>query len=103
MASLLGIVLIVIFLSFILVYINTPPPKYPLHIPPSMFKADYENFAFVGRDGTVLNGWLIRPVAARTVAGSASMVFPWVDLQQSLRQRNRTASVPLLQTAFSRD
>jgi hypothetical protein len=56
MASLLGIVLIVIFLSFILVYINTPPPKYPLHIPPSMFKADYENFAFVGRDGTVLNG-----------------------------------------------
>jgi len=67
-ASLLGIVLIVFFLSFILVYINTHPPKYPLHIPPSMYKADYEDVAFTGRDGIVLKGWLIRPVPARVAA-----------------------------------
>jgi len=64
-ASLLGIVLIVFFLSLILVYINTHPPKYPLHIPPSMYKADYEDVSFTGRDGIVLKGWLIRPVPAR--------------------------------------
>jgi dipeptidyl aminopeptidase/acylaminoacyl peptidase len=68
MASLLGIILIVFSLSFILVYINTHPAKYPLYLPPSMYKADYEDVSFPGRDGIVLKGWLIRPVPAGNAA-----------------------------------
>ncbi len=61
-ACLLGTVLIVFSLSFVLVYINVHPPRYRLHIPPSMFNADYENVAFAAKDGVVLKGWFIRPM-----------------------------------------
>jgi fermentation-respiration switch protein FrsA (DUF1100 family) len=64
MACLLGIILIVFFLPFILVYINTHPPKYPLHIPPSTYNANYEGVAFTSGAGIILKGWLIRPVPA---------------------------------------
>ena len=58
---LLGIVLIVIALSLILVYANTHPPRYPLHIPPSDYKAEYEDVSFTTSDGVLLKGWLIKP------------------------------------------
>src|SRR5208337_3105639 len=61
---LLGIVFLAVTLSFIIVYVNTHPRKYPLHIPPSKYKADYEDIAFISKDGTVLKGWLIRPFPA---------------------------------------
>jgi fermentation-respiration switch protein FrsA (DUF1100 family) len=61
MNILLGIILLIIAFSFILVYANTHPPKYPLHIPPSEYKADYEDVSFTSADGIVLKGWLVKP------------------------------------------
>jgi uncharacterized protein len=61
MNILIGIALIVVGLSFILVYANTHPPKYPLHIPPSVYKADYVDVSFTSADGIVLKGWLVKP------------------------------------------
>ena len=61
MNILIGIVLLVVALSFVLVYANTHPPKYSLHIPPYVFKADYEEVSFTSEDGIVLKGWLVKP------------------------------------------
>jgi len=61
---LLGIALLVVALSFILVYANTHPPRYPLHIPPSRFQADYEDLSFTTDDGIVLRGWLVKPAGS---------------------------------------
>lgn len=58
---LIGIILIVIALSLVLVYANTHPPRYPLHIPPSEYRADYENVSFRTEDGVELKGWLVKP------------------------------------------
>ena len=58
---LLGIVLLVIALSFILVYANTHPPRYPLNVPPSDYGQPYERVSFVTEDGLTLAGWLIKP------------------------------------------
>jgi dipeptidyl aminopeptidase/acylaminoacyl peptidase len=66
MNILIGITLIVVGLSFILVYINTHPPKYPLHIPPSEYRADYEAVSFTAEDGIVLKGWFVKPPHPRT-------------------------------------
>jgi dipeptidyl aminopeptidase/acylaminoacyl peptidase len=62
MNILIGIVILVVALSVVLVYANTHPPKYPLHIPPSVYKADYEAVSFTSEDGIVLKGWLVKPV-----------------------------------------
>lgn len=61
MNILIGIILLVVALSFILVYANTHPPKYPLHIPPSDYQAEYEAVSFTSDDGITLKGWLVRP------------------------------------------
>jgi len=61
MNILIGLVLLVAALSFVLIYANTHPPKYPLHIPPSVYKADYEAVSFTSEDGIVLKGWLVKP------------------------------------------
>jgi dipeptidyl aminopeptidase/acylaminoacyl peptidase len=58
---LVGIVLLVIALSFILVYANTHPPRYPLNIPPSDYGQPFERVSFVSEDGLTLAGWLIKP------------------------------------------
>ncbi len=58
---LLGIVFLVISLSFILVYTNTHPPRYPLNVPPSDYGQPYERISFVTEDGVTLAGWLIGP------------------------------------------
>ena len=47
MHILLGIILLIIALSFVLVYVNTHPPRYALHIPPSEYAVPYENVSFV--------------------------------------------------------
>jgi dipeptidyl aminopeptidase/acylaminoacyl peptidase len=57
----IGIVLLIVALSFILVYINTHPPKYPLHIPPSEYRADFEAVSFLSEDGITLKGWFVKP------------------------------------------
>jgi dipeptidyl aminopeptidase/acylaminoacyl peptidase len=61
MNILLGIVLLIIALSFILVYVNTHPPRYPIHIPPSDFQAPYEAVSFTTVDAILLKGWVVKP------------------------------------------
>jgi dipeptidyl aminopeptidase/acylaminoacyl peptidase len=61
MNVLLSLLLLTIALSFILVYANTHPPRYPLHVPPSEYQADYETISFVSEDGLPLKGWLVKP------------------------------------------
>ncbi len=61
MDILIGIVLLVVALSFVLVYANTHPPKYPLYIPPSKYHVDYEAVSFTSDDGVALKGWLVKP------------------------------------------
>lgn len=57
----IGIIVLVIALSFILVYANTHPPRYPLHTPPSQYKVDYEDVSFITSDDVLLKGWLLKP------------------------------------------
>ncbi len=61
MNILIGIILLVVALSFILVYANTHPPKYPLHIPPSEYRMEYEAVSFTSEDSVALKGWLVKP------------------------------------------
>jgi dipeptidyl aminopeptidase/acylaminoacyl peptidase len=58
---LLGIGLLVIALSFVLVYANTHPPRYLLNVPPSDLGRSYERVSFVTEDGVTLAGWLVGP------------------------------------------
>ncbi len=94
MNILIGIVLLVVAFSLILVYANTHPPKYPLHIPPSVYKADYEDCSFTSADGIVLKGWLVKP--ARHVQKSSAIIIchgvganrsDFIGLAASLSQR----------------
>ncbi len=61
MNILFGIVLFTVVFSLILVFANTHPPRYPLHVPPSDYKADYEEVSFITEDEVLLKGWLIKP------------------------------------------
>ena len=61
MHILLGVILLVIALSFVLVYVNTHPPRYSLNIPPSDFRVPYESVSFTTADGILLKGWLVKP------------------------------------------
>ena len=61
MHILLGVVLLFVALSFVLVYVNTHPPRYQLHIPPSDYHVPYETVSFTTRDGVLLKGWVVKP------------------------------------------
>ena len=61
MTILIGTILLVVALSFLLVYANTHPPRYPLFAPPSAYKADYEDVVFTSGDGVTLKGWIVKP------------------------------------------
>jgi len=61
MTILIGAILFIVALSFLLVYANTHPPRYPLFAPPSAYKADYEDVVFTSKDGVPLKGWIIKP------------------------------------------
>jgi len=73
MHILLGIILLVIALSFILVYVNTHPPRYPLHILPSDFQAPYEAVSFTTVDAFLLKGWVVKP--ERLLAKSPAIII----------------------------
>lgn len=62
---LLFILLSVSAVSFVLVYINTHPLRYPLYIPPSEYKADYEAVFFESQDKVRLSDWLVKPLHPR--------------------------------------
>lgn len=59
------IVFAVISFSLLLVYANTHPPRYPLHVPPSQYHVDFESVSFTTSDAVKLAGWLIKPVPRR--------------------------------------
>ncbi len=61
MNILIGIVLVMVVISLVLVYANTHPPRYPLDVPPSLYKVDYETVSFDSEDGIALKGWLVKP------------------------------------------
>jgi len=61
MNILLGTILFFVVLSFVLVYVNTHPPRYPFHIPPSDYQVPYEAVSFRTGDNILLKGWLIKP------------------------------------------
>lgn len=58
---LIAIAVLIVALSFILVYANTHPPRYPLRVPPSASGASFEDVAFTASDGVVLKGWIFLP------------------------------------------
>lgn len=62
MTILIGAILLVVLLSFLLVYANTHPQKYSLYVPPSIYAADYEDVVFTSEDGVRLSGWLVKPL-----------------------------------------
>ena len=65
MHILVAIIVLVVALSLVLVYANTHPPRYPLHVPPSDLGAAYEAVTFVTDDGLALAGWLIAAQGSR--------------------------------------
>jgi alpha-beta hydrolase superfamily lysophospholipase len=56
------IFIIFFILSFLLIYSNTHPPRYPLHIPPSNYGLHYENIEFTTPDKIILKGWFIKGI-----------------------------------------
>ncbi|MDH4163061.1 MAG: alpha/beta fold hydrolase [Nitrospirota bacterium] len=94
MNMLIGIVVLVIALSLVLVFANTHPPRYPLHIPPSQYNVAYEDVSFVTSDNVSLKGWLIKPDKTREPApaiiichGLGANRSDFTDLAVSLIQR----------------
>lgn len=80
--------------SVILVYVNTHPPKYPLHIPPSRYRVSYETVTFKSEDGIELKGWFVKPAAPRPQSpaviichGVGANKSDFTDLAVSLSRR----------------
>jgi len=73
MNILIGLTLIIVILPFVLVYANTHPPRYQLHVPPSVYKADYEEVHVTSEDGVNLTGWIIKPPHPRSPAPAIIM------------------------------
>jgi len=61
MNILIGLALIIVIIPFVLVYANTHPPRYPLHVLPSVYGADFEEVHATSEDGVNLTGWIIKP------------------------------------------
>lgn len=90
----IGIILLAVALSFILVYANTHPPRYPLHVPPSRYQAAYDEVSFVTSDDVTLKGWLIKPDRVKESApaiiichGLGANRSDFTDLAASLLRR----------------
>ncbi len=73
MNILIGLALIIVILPFVLVYANTHPPRYRLHVPPSIYNADFEEVHATSEDGIDLAGWLIKPPHPRSPAPAIIM------------------------------
>ncbi len=53
-------ILVILSLDVFIIYMNSHPPRYPLHILPSKFGANYEDISFETADGIKLRGWFIK-------------------------------------------
>jgi len=58
--AIIYLVLIVVSLDIFVLYMNSHPPRYPLHIPPSRFGVTFEDAQFSSSDGIKLKGWFIK-------------------------------------------
>ncbi len=81
MKIILYLVFIIFFISALLVYINTHPPRYPLHIPPSKYDLKYEDVTFRSTDGLILRGWFIH---GEQVSGSEIKRLPTIIICHGL-------------------
>ncbi len=73
MNILIGLAAIVVILTCIVVYANTHPPRYQLHVPPSVYNAEYEEVRITTEDGVNLTGWIIKPPHPRVPAPAIIM------------------------------
>src|SRR3990172_13082055 len=55
---------IILALSFLIVYLNSHPPRYPLNIPPSSYGLKFESVEFNTPDKILLRGWFIKSVSS---------------------------------------
>jgi dipeptidyl aminopeptidase/acylaminoacyl peptidase len=83
MHILVAIIVLVVALAFILVYANTHPPRYPLHIPPSDYQVGYTDVSFTTSDGVLLKGWLIKPSQVRIGTAPAIVICHGVGANRS--------------------
>lgn len=58
--AIIYLVLIVVSLDIFVLYMNSHPPRYPLHIPPSRFGVTFEDAQFDASDGVKIKGWFIK-------------------------------------------
>lgn len=58
--AIIYIVLIIVSLDIFILYMNSHPPRYPLHIPPSRFGVTFEDAQFDASDGVKIKGWFIK-------------------------------------------
>jgi pimeloyl-ACP methyl ester carboxylesterase len=56
---LLFALLLVLGLSFLLVWSNTHPPRYPVRTSPAQYGLSFEEVAFSSQDGVELKGWVL--------------------------------------------
>lgn len=64
--AVLYIILIIVSLDILVLYGNSHPPRYPLHIPPSTFGVNYEDVQFEASDGVKIKGWFIKGIGKGT-------------------------------------
>ncbi len=58
--AIIYIVLIIVSLDIFVLYMNSHPSRYPLHIPPSRFGVNFEDTQFDASDGVKIKGWFIK-------------------------------------------
>ena len=94
MTILIGTILLIVALSFLLVYVNTHPPRYSLYALPSAYKADYEDVVFTSGDGVRLKGWIVKPSRLHTLSpaiiichGVGANKSDFTDLAAALSRR----------------
>jgi len=54
-----SLIVIILALSFLLVYTSSHPPRYPLDVPPSDFGLRFEKVSFLTGDGIEIKGWFV--------------------------------------------
>ena len=66
--------LLVLGLSFLLVWSNTHPPRYPVRTSPAQYGLSFEEVAFSSQDGVELKGWVL-PAQGRSGGQGPAVVI----------------------------
>ena len=85
------LLIIILVLSFLIVYSNTHPPKYPLNIPPSSYGLKFESVEFTTPDKIILKGWFVKgsgevaaPFRVRELPQTKSLRLPIIIICHGL-------------------